>query len=1095
MPTSLVNVILGPAKSGKTERALAHYRRFLADWLADLTKPAGVWIGPTLSAINEVRDRLAENANGALLAPHTTTFARLAEEIIARGARRIRPIGQLEKLRILTQLIRQLHEEKQLRHFAAVARSPGFTRQVSDAIADLKRRDVWAEDFRERCRDDRDRDFAQVYSAYQQHLHTHGLYDAEGRFWAAREELQQPSQASPSREGGEFHFGLIVLDGFADFTTAQHDLLRLLGEHCDEMLITLPADHANAAQPRGLLFDKPMRTLEILETSFPQLQRETASGAHYLSAGLKFAERELFREEKGVGSPFTTTGLAILAANSVQGEIREIARRIKELLLAGTATPEEIAVVFPSVHDVATRVSEVFDDFGLPVALDCQQPLSTMPLARTASKLLQLHVEDWPFGLLLDLIGNRQINLAADSDCRAALEHCVRRVQLPAGRTLLVEQLRLWATWETVEGELSAERARLVHEAAVALPVLESWAQILQALPTRAPLSDWIARWEIALRAFAIINEDNVAHWRLFENALATIQNADARLNAAGDELNAPEFLELWQSVAAAVPLPKSLDAVGCVRVFSAESARTLSVKHLFLAGLGEQSYSSDEGTHRLYREQEVVRFTGDVGGDEKIAEQQTGAAMLLFYDVVTRASESLTLSHPALDDKGQALSPSPLLTELERCLEPAVIPTTTMPPGQIVAADAVPLSRSGWRLSGIAAALGGQPTWLAGLASEPVTRSLGRAILHNIASVAARSERETFGPFEGLLLSPAARATLARRYNAEHLWSPSQLEKYAACPYQFFAAQLLRLEPLGEIALRSDHLRRGNLLHQVLAAVHEQKFDAEHPLTNDALIERFTTALQKAIEFAPLKGLEEALREIERREILAWAPQYAEQELCYRERWREFDEPLTPAHFEVRFGPKARGGSASDAVSTLIPFTLDLGQEQIKLTGQIDRIDMGQIGGVTVFNIIDYKSGQEVKLADKEMLAGRQLQLPLYALAAEKLLFVESAAVALATGYWSIKAGGFASGGKAMLEFRTPGEKGLDKSPKWSELNGPIIERVAEIVHGIRSAEFPVYNENENCTQYCDFSKLCRIAQIRSLEKVWSPLAPEKVE
>ncbi|MDZ4657070.1 MAG: PD-(D/E)XK nuclease family protein [Bythopirellula sp.] len=1085
MPASLVNVILGPAKSGKTEHALARYGDFLAHWLADLTQPPGVWIGPTLSAINDVRDRLALAGEGALLAPRTTTFARLAEEIIAQGQRRIRPIGQLEKLRILTQLIRQLVAENQLRHFTAVALSPGFTRQVAEAIADLKRRDVWAEDFRERVRDDRERDFAQIYSAYQQHLHAHALYDAEGRFWAAREELEKIS--SPTRKRGEFRFGLIVLDGFADFTTAQHDLLRLLTAHSDELLITLPADHAEIS-PRELLFDKPMRTLEILEKSFPQLRREDASEAHYSSAGLQFVEDSLFRE-KGVRTILSAGGLSILAANSVQGEIREIARRIKESLLAGTATPDEIAVVFPAVHDVAPRVSEVFDDFGLPVALDCQQPLGTTPFARAASKLLQLHVEDWPFELLLDLVGNQHLNPPpsrvglGEGDCRPALERSIRQAQLPAGRTLLVEQLRLWASWQANETDLSVERARLARDAAEALPVLENWERLLNTLPTRAPLADWVNHWEVVLRAFGIINEENLAHWRLFQNALATIQQADARLNAGGDQLNAQEFLDLWQNIAAAVPLTNSMEAVGCVRVFSAEAARTLAVKHLFLAGLSEQSYSSAEGTHRLYREQEVVRFTGDAGSSEKIAEQQTGEAMLLFYDVVTRASETLTLSYPALDDKGQALTPSPLLTELERALEPAKIPTTIMPPGQVVAADAVPLSRSGWRLNGMAAALEGKPEWLAGLASEPSTRTLGRAILHNITCVASRSERETFGPFEGLLLSPAARATLAQRYNVEHLWSPSQLETYAACPYQFFSKHILRLEPLAEIALRSDHLRRGNLLHQVLAAVHTQK--EESTPTTDALVERFVQALADTIASAPLKGLEDALREIERREILAWAPQYAEQELAYRQRWQQFDQPLAPAYFEVRFGPKARGGSTSDAVSTLIPFTLDLGQEQIKLTGQIDRIDMGQIAGVTVFNIIDYKSGQEVKLTDKDMLAGRQLQLPLYALAAEKLLFADQQAVALATGYWSIKADGV----KTMLEFRSHGEQGLAESTRWSELHTPIIERVAEIVHGIRSAEFPVYNENPECTRYCDFSKICRIAQIRSLEKVWLPL------
>jgi len=276
-----------------------------------------------------------------------------------------------------------------------------------------------------------------------------------------------------------------------------------------------------------------------------------------------------------------------------------------------------------------------------------------------------------------------------------------------------------------------------------------------------------------------------------------------------------------------------------------------------------------------------------------------------------------------------------------------------------------------------------------------------------------------------------------------------------------------------------------------VLVAVHEKRAESGVPYLDTELIERFTAALTHVIEQSPLSGLDDALREIERREISAWATLYADQEIKYRNRWQAFDEPLQPTHFEVRFGPKTRGGGVNDAVSTLVPFTLDIGSEHIKLTGQIDRVDMGRIHGVTVFNIIDYKSGQQVKLGDKDMLAGRQLQLPLYALAAEELLFAEQQAVALATGYWSVKSGGFASGKEGLLEFRTVGEQGLADSKRWNELRTPRVKRIGEIVNGIRAAEFPIYNENQHCTQYCDFSKICRIAQIRSLEKVW--ISPEE--
>jgi hypothetical protein len=46
----------------------------------------------------------------------------------------------------------------------------------------------------------------------------------------------------------------------------------------------------------------------------------------------------------------------------------------------------------------------------------------------------------------------------------------------------------------------------------------------------------------------------------------------------------------------------------------------------------------------------------------------------------------------------------------------------------------------------------------------------------------------------------------------------------------------------------------------------------------------------------------------------------------------------------------------------------------------------------------------------------------------------------------------------------------------------------VADLVAGIRSAHFPVYSLDEKCTGICPFHTVCRINQVRSLDKTWPP-------
>ena len=52
---------------------------------------------------------------------------------------------------------------------------------------------------------------------------------------------------------------------------------------------------------------------------------------------------------------------------------------------------------------------------------------------------------------------------------------------------------------------------------------------------------------------------------------------------------------------------------------------------------------------------------------------------------------------------------------------------------------------------------------------------------------------------------SERATNDLTRRFGAEYLWSASGLEKYAYCPFQFFAGHVLGLEELPELTLETD--------------------------------------------------------------------------------------------------------------------------------------------------------------------------------------------------------------------------------------------------------------------------------------------------
>jgi hypothetical protein len=223
--------------------------------------------------------------------------------------------------------------------------------------------------------------------------------------------------------------------------------------------------------------------------------------------------------------------------------------------------------------------------------------------------------------------------------------------------------------------------------------------------------------------------------------------------------------------------------------------------------------------------------------------------------------------------------------------------------------------------------------------------------------------------------------------------------------------------------------------------------------------------------------GIEAALVELDRRQILKWAEQHFDHHARYEALWSKLGARLQPAHFELRFGPSNSSNPDDDPQSCDEAFTLSIHGEQVRVTGRIDRIDVARLGERVVFNVIDYKSGRRVSLKEDHIATGEHLQLPIYVAAAQALLF-DGNAEPLAAGYWTM-AGGFDA--KGVLAVQHGEEQG---GQHWKKIQAAVEDRIGQFIEGIRRGQFPVFSCDDKCTSRCDFNTICRIAQVRSLGK-----------
>jgi ATP-dependent helicase/DNAse subunit B len=231
--------------------------------------------------------------------------------------------------------------------------------------------------------------------------------------------------------------------------------------------------------------------------------------------------------------------------------------------------------------------------------------------------------------------------------------------------------------------------------------------------------------------------------------------------------------------------------------------------------------------------------------------------------------------------------------------------------------------------------------------------------------------------------------------------------------------------------------------------------------------------------------SLQAAMREIDRRLVTEWLAKYREQLEKYDELWKDFEKPLVPTLFEVSFG---RAGEARPSIDE--PLMLECKQGRVFLSGRIDRIDTGMLDDRTVFNILDYKTGGTIRIDGESILSGLTLQLPLYAIAALNILQFDREPYPWRAGYWYVKEPGFRP--KQALAFYDDVNGRIEIDPDWESIREELAKTVVGLASAIRQGRFPVCSADDHCTGRCPYNTICRINQVRSLEKKWRPRETE---
>jgi RecB family exonuclease len=380
-------------------------------------------------------------------------------------------------------------------------------------------------------------------------------------------------------------------------------------------------------------------------------------------------------------------------------------------------------------------------------------------------------------------------------------------------------------------------------------------------------------------------------------------------------------------------------------------------------------------------------------------------------------------------------------------------------------------------------------------MAERPDSAPAARGVLAGSEMAAARFEQTGFTGYEGLLEREANVRRVAELFHHDLQFSATQLQGYAACPFRFLLSQVLKIEPQESVETEVDPRTRGLSLHRILKNLHAPP-PATSPaprLPDGSQIGQLLHDLAAEHFLLPddCTPFERAVLTAERRFAELFAEWYAAQWDAYRDALGEgWDDPLSPRFVELPFGDIPRRDQPPHPQAQ--PFaTFGTGPDQIRVQGQIDRIDVGRRGTTTTFAVIDYKTRSGERFDLRDIRAGLALQLAIYvsAIRQSKLLGPEPGLFQML--YWNLTRTGCVP---ALKGGRAKRMEPVDASLV-VEIEQSLHELLPRMAARIRAGEFPVHSADPDCTSYCPYNTVCRVNQVRSIErereKVWSLSLP----
>jgi ATP-dependent helicase/nuclease subunit B len=840
--------------------------------------------------------------------------------------------------------------------------------------------------------------------------------------------------------------------GFYDLTQGQLDLFKAVASACPTTVF-FPLRQGNPA------YRFAQRFFETYVQGLSTSDRALASAFSVQHSAFSALSDEIVPAVQGSCRIISTVG--------PEDEVSAAAKEMLRLIEEQGFDPIEIGVVMRTLDPYLPTIRRVFDENRVPFACPVGEPLLHEPLAKTIIRFLRLRGESFPRASVLDVVTSPAFRLSERCDSGTTphpdqWEWITRGLGITRGDPADGSP----GEWRRLARAIQPNRERSDNQDEKADPgqamVTEQrgllWTLVqalhadLSALPARAGWGEYAEQFVRLLPRYfdlpAWSDAQPAAHGEQVQAAIRGCLDAVKKLDVLGEDVSLKDWTDLMVRALERTRLPSETRNQTGVQVLDAMDARGVPFRALFVLGLNEKVFPRSIREDALLRDADREVLARDLGFKIPLKLDGFEEERLLFALLLRSATERLYLSYQRADRAGRTLVPSGYLIELQREMggererrikrrpserwaewpyEPPLLTAREMGLRVILHDGSV---RAAWRA----------------LYAEPDLLAQGVSALQELESAKAG-----LTPYDGLVGPVASHWSALERRGA----APTSLERYAQCPFRYFAERVLRLQPLEapESVVELDARSRGELCHALLRAFHERLKRDGRPIagvsTDDAVRLLADVAPQVFAEYEEHNWVGYPLLWAMAREEVLWLV-----EQLVREDLRELRlSGFVPTLFEV----PAQGRFGSNLPAPL---------QAIPVRGILDRVDARKDSGRTVLRVVDYKYTQAPVLKDRDLataaLRGFRLQPPLYLLAAKEVL------------------GEPAVPESAAFYFLAPNRRDgpvdrseLDASCWVGEAGARLGRTLTLILEGIRAGRFFIL-PGGHC-DHCEYSEVCR--------------------